>query len=105
MLKPLCHLLTLLVSLEGFSAGQLVGLPKAGRPARALRQTVWCGVVGSLPDTQRDLKLKKVVFSTKGTNLPELSRNVSLPLAPWCPPCHLSFYSVWRVDGEEASQG
>ncbi|KAI5934318.1 Polycomb group protein ASXL1 [Manis javanica] len=44
--------------------GSSLGCPKlASQPARALSQTVraWCGV-GSLPDIQRDLKLKKEVL-------------------------------------------
>lgn len=41
------------------------------------------------------------MFSTQGTNLPELSRNVSLPLPP---PSFLRLL-LWGVDGEEASTG
>lgn len=95
--KGSLSLTILLVLLEGFLEGQLIGLL-----APALMQAVraWYDV-GSLPYIQRDLKLK-VVFSTKGTSLPELSRNVSLPLPS---PCHLSFCSVWGADWGRTSTG
>lgn len=50
-------LINLPVLLEEFLEGQLAGLPKPDWPTLAFMQSVWC--VGSLPDTQKDLKLKK----------------------------------------------
>ena len=55
MLKPLCHLLTLLILQDRFPVGQFLGLPRAGQPTQALRHIICSGVC---LDTQRDLKLK-----------------------------------------------
>ena len=55
MLKPLCHLLTLLILQDRFPVGQFLGLPKAGQPTQTLRHRICRGVC---LDTQRDLKLK-----------------------------------------------
>lgn len=102
-LQPLGHSRTLLVLLKGFPAGQLAGLPKPKGPAKALTRsepTVVWGACLTLKGTWN--WREKLVFSTKGTNLLELSRNISLLLAP---PCHLSFCYCLGSWWEEAWTG